>query len=105
MYSGSCNSTPHLTGDELRLKRKQLPKSHAEEGTDPAPDPRQFQIKPALFTPLGCILQRKTQCGAGNIQESDRQVVLVNKRTLGSDQGTTVSWKSDQTQMPQLLEM
>lgn len=93
------------SGNELRLKTKQLPKSHEEEGPDPAPDPRQFQIKSALFTPLGCILQRKMQHGAGNIQESDRQVVLVSKRTLGSDQGSTVSWKSDQTQMPQLLKM
>jgi hypothetical protein len=45
------------------------------------------------------------QHGIVNIQKSDIQVVLVSKRTLGLDQGSVVSWKSDQTQMAQLLKM
>lgn len=40
------------------------------------------------------------QHGTINIRESNRQVVLVSKRTLGSDLDSIISWKSDQTQMP-----
>lgn len=114
IYGGSCHRykliqpevVPHLPDEELRLRIRPLPKSHVRilwctiwswAVLDQACPSHSIRLHPS---------EKRYQTVAWSCQHSGIREAggVVSKRTLGSDQDSTVSQKSDQSQMPQLLK-